>query len=71
MDGAIYATPVFWLASMLILYFTSGRYGAWMHIFRLGIMVYGTQPKLVGFLRNNGAQLILPVICLVANDIAF
>lgn len=68
----LYATPVFWLASMLILYFTSGRYGAWMHIFPTpGLWYMEPNQNWWAFLRNNGAQLILPVICLVANDIAF
>lgn len=68
----LYATPVFWLASMLIMYFTSDRYGSWMDIFPTpGLWQIGPEQSIWSFLRQNSVQFILPVICLVANDIAF
>ncbi|MEZ4911832.1 MAG: ABC transporter permease [Saprospiraceae bacterium] len=68
----LYATPVFWLASMLIMYFTSDRYGTWMDIFPVPGL-WHTEPNQTfwSFLKVNSHQFILPVICLVANDIAF
>ena len=66
-----YAIPVFWLASMLIIYFTSDRFGSWFHIFPAPGLWYipEGQHVLTTFFQYSH-QLILPVICLVANDIA-
>ncbi len=68
----LYSMPVFWLASMLIIYFTSDAYGSWMDIFPPpGSWVIHED---MGFLEKAGhfsSQLVLPVICLVANDIAY
>lgn len=68
----LYAIPVFWLASLLIVYFTSDRYAAWMDIFPApGIWVGRDGEGVLSQIVHNADQLILPVICLVANDIAF
>ncbi len=67
----LYAMPVFWFASLLIIYFTSGRYGAWMNIFPTPGIWY--IPEGQGFFTSVymfSSQLVLPVICLIANDIA-
>jgi len=68
----LYAIPVFWLASMLIIFCTTDQYGWWLHIFPS----VGTWYDVPGssFLQNlakHASQLILPVICMVANDFAF
>jgi len=67
----LYATPVFWLASLLIVFCTSDRYGAFLNIFPIPGTWY--IPDNQSFFRSFGqfsGQLVLPVICLVANDIA-
>lgn len=67
----LYAIPVFWLASLLIIYFTSDRYGYLFNIFPPPGLWYIPQGQsvIITLLRNSN-QLILPIICMVANDIA-
>lgn len=67
----LYATPVFWLASLLIVFCTSDRYGTFLNLFPTPGTWY--IPDHQSFFRSLGqlsGQLVLPVICLVANDIA-
>ncbi len=67
----LYAIPVFWLASVLIIYCTSDRYSTFLDIFPTPGNWYLTPGQ--SFLKSvlqYGYQLILPVICLAANDIA-
>jgi peptide/nickel transport system permease protein len=67
----LYSTPVFWLASLFIIFCTSDRYSTFLHIFPIPGSWY--IPNGQGFFRTLAqfsGQLVLPVICLVANDIA-
>jgi peptide/nickel transport system permease protein len=67
----LYATPVFWLASLLIVFCTSDRYSTFLNIFPTPGTWY--IPDNQSFFRSMGlfsGQLVLPIICLVANDIA-
>jgi peptide/nickel transport system permease protein len=67
----LFAIPVFWLASMMIIYFTSARFGAWMDIFPApGNWYIMDNQSFLTTLTQYSSQLILPVICLAANDIA-
>lgn len=67
----LYSIPVFWLASLLILYTTSDRYGSWLHIFPApGIWYVPDDQSMWKTIIKNSQQLVLPVICMVANDIA-
>jgi peptide/nickel transport system permease protein len=68
----LYSMPVFWLASMLIIYFTSDTYGTWLNIFPPpGSWVMTEDMGLMEMVRRFSGQLVLPIICLVANDIAY
>ncbi len=67
----LYSMPVFWLASLLIVYFTSDQYGSWLHIFPLpGDWYIASGESFLTTMSNYAGQMILPVLCLVANDIA-
>jgi peptide/nickel transport system permease protein len=67
---ALYSIPVFWLASMLIIFFTTSDYG--MKIFDIsGIYNFDGSTDFLSALVRNADHLILPVICLVLNDIAY
>lgn len=68
----LYSMPVFWLASMLIIYFTSEAYGSWLDIFPPpGSWIVHDDMGFWEQVHLFSAQLVLPVICLVANDIAY
>jgi peptide/nickel transport system permease protein len=67
----LYSIPVFWLASLLIIYFTSAQYGSWMNIFSTpGSWYVPHGQSMAESLRQYSSQLVLPIICLVANDIS-
>ncbi|MBK8515036.1 MAG: ABC transporter permease [Saprospiraceae bacterium] len=67
----LYSVPVFWLASMMIIYFTSERFGTWMDIFPApGNWFFADHLSFFQTVANYSGQLILPVLCLAANDIA-
>mgnify|MGYP001339376527 CR=1 FL=1 len=67
---ALYSIPVFWLASMLIIFFTTSDYG--MKVFDIsGIYNFDGSKDFLSALVRNADHLILPVICLVLNDIAY
>lgn len=68
----LYAIPVFWLATMLIIFCTSDQYAAWLNIFpAVGTWYDGGQDGFFALIFRHGKQLILPVLCIVANDFAF
>ena len=68
---ALYSVPVFWLASMLIVFFTLETGTEWYRIFPVpGTWHTAEGAGLITFLFQNAGQLALPLICLVANDIA-
>jgi len=68
----LYSIPTFWLATMLIFYFTGTNYGGIFKVFPTpGLWsISGDKPFLIEVFSQY-EQLILPVICLVANDVAF
>lgn len=67
----LYSMPVFWLASLMIVYFTSDRYGSVFNIFPTpGTWFIPEGQMLWTTIGNFAGQLVLPVICLAANDIA-
>lgn len=67
----MYAIPVFWLASMLIIYCTSNRFSSLLDIFPTpGNWYLAPDQSFFKSALQYGYQLILPVICLAANDIA-
>lgn len=68
----LYAIPVFWLATMLIIFCTSDQYASWLNIFpAVGTWYNDGQDGFFATVFRHGKQLILPVLCIVANDFAF
>ena len=68
----LYTMPVFWLASLLILYFTTPDYKSWMNIFPLpGLWLLPEGSSFFASIHHFAKYLILPVLCLAANDIAY
>ncbi|MBK9255198.1 MAG: ABC transporter permease [Saprospiraceae bacterium] len=67
---AFYSMPVFWLASMLIIFFATSDYN--MKIFSgIGNWYVTGEMSYFKTLSQYSGQLVLPVLCLVLNDIAF
>ena len=67
----IYSIPLFWLATMLVVFLTTDDYGSWTNIFpSVGIDIFpgkGTGYHII----NNLPKLFLPVFCLVIHSLAY
>ncbi len=68
---ALYATPLFWLATVLLVFFTTDDYGHWTNIFPtvgVNIVEHGGSFRM---LMENTPRLILPVICMSLSSMAY
>ncbi len=69
---AVFSVPIFWMATILIVYFTTDTYSKWLDIFPSPASFYSeTQTGLLGLLGKYFGRLILPVICISLKDIAY
>ena len=68
----IYTMPVFWTATLLIIFFTTKRYGSWMDIFPSAGIKYWYADKSIGEqILLNASQLVLPIICITMPSLAY
>lgn len=66
----IFSMPVFWIATLMIVFFTTDEYGKWMNIFpSVGIWSYADH--FLKMISLNWSKLILPLIVLVISDVAY
>ena len=67
-----YAIPVFWLATVLIVFFTTSTYGEWTNLFPsiASFLVIEDGNVLATFFRRIG-YFILPIFCLLMPSLAF
>ncbi len=69
---AFFAVPKFWLATLMIIFFTTSEYGAWTNIFpSVGIWYSSGDQGFLSMLSNSWNKLILPVLMLVIPDVAY
>lgn len=69
---AVYSVPVFWMATLLIVYFTTDTYSKWLDVFPSPASFYSeSETGLFGLLSKYFGRLILPVICISLKDIAY
>lgn len=65
-----YSIPKFWLATLMIIFFTTSEYGSWTNIFP----IVGDWPRLTGLfdlILDSGYKLVLPVLIIVIPDVAY
>lgn len=67
---ALYATPVFWMATLFIVFFTSPDFGRWTNIFPNPIFSPESNSGFWDQFINNGKLLILPIICMTLTSLA-
>lgn len=68
----IYAMPLFWFSTLMVVFFTTAQYGNWTNIFPgVGISPYSGDLSTLGRITSNSKQLILPIFCIVLNSIAY
>lgn len=66
-----YSMPLFWFATLMILFFTSNQFGSWTNIFpSVGIDVFPGKSTFQQILLNF-EKLILPIFCLVVHSLAY
>ncbi|MDG1717953.1 MAG: ABC transporter permease [Saprospiraceae bacterium] len=69
---AVYSVPVFWMATLLIVYFTTDTYSKWLDLFPSPASFYSeSETGLFSLLSKYFGRLILPVICISLKDIAY
>ncbi len=67
-----YAMPLFWLATMAIVFLTTDDYGSWTHIFpSIGIRYWELGGSLWSDIGVYGRQLILPLFCMVLASLSY
>lgn len=68
----IYTMPVFWTATMFLVFFTTKRYGNWMDIFPTpGIKYWYADESILRQIWLSASQLILPIICITIPSLAY
>lgn len=68
---AIYSIPIFWMATMAVIYFTTDDYGSWTNIFAsVGINIHPGRSTIYQILHNI-PKLILPILCLTLHSLAY
>ena len=69
---SLYSLPTFWIATLLVVFFTTPEYGRWTDIFpSIGL---GSLPQSAPFwdrFWESASHLILPIICLTYRSLAF
>ncbi len=69
---AIYALPLFWLATLMIVFFTTDHYGSWTNVFpSIGIKPWMLGDSAIANLGVYAKQLILPVFCLLLANMSY
>lgn len=68
----IYAMPLFWLGTVMVVFFTTDQYGSWTNIFpSVGIDPFSGSGSTFSNIIHNSRQLILPIFCLVIHSTAY
>ncbi|MBX2814764.1 MAG: ABC transporter permease [Saprospiraceae bacterium] len=70
--NVLYALPVFWMGTLLVVFFSTGEYGQWTNIFpAVGIWEGEAGLGFGQMLRYNGNQLIIPILVLSSSTMAY
>jgi len=68
----LFSIPKFWMATMLIVFFTTAEYGGWTNIFpSVGIWSGRSGDSVLSMIWQSKTQLILPVLVVIIPDIAY
>lgn len=69
---SIYSVPIFWMATLLIVYFTTDTYSKWLDIFPSPASFYSeNNTGMIELMGKYFNRLILPVICISLKDVAY
>ncbi|MEM9547495.1 MAG: ABC transporter permease [Bacteroidota bacterium] len=69
---SFFAIPKFWLATLMIIFFTTAEYGSWTNIFpSVGRWYTDGAEGFLSMISKSWTQLILPLIILTIPDVAY
>ncbi len=70
---ALYAMPLFWIATMMVVFFTTDEYGSWTNIFpSVGVeLMIGQEYSFWDQLALNAKRLLLPILCMSVHSLAY
>jgi len=69
---SVYSVPIFWMATILIVYFTTDTYSEWLNILPSPASFYSeNNTSIFGLMGKYFYRLLLPVICLSLKDVAY
>lgn len=67
----VYSVPVFWLATLLVIFCTTDEYGSWLHWFPSVGVKSGYYESFISRLWYSLSHLILPILCLCLHSMAY
>lgn len=68
----LYSIPLFWFASLMVVFFTTPEYGAWTDIFpSIGIKYWLISESFWVQFTESFKQLILPILCLTITSLPY
>ena len=68
----LYAIPLFWLCTMMVVFFTTSEYGTWTNLFpSVGIRPSFSNQSFITQLTTQFGQLLLPIFCIVIHAMAY
>ncbi len=68
----LYSLPSFWIATMLVVFFTTPEYGSWTDLFpSIGLGDLPSDAPFWSRFWETASHLILPVLCISYNSLAF
>ena len=68
----LYSTPLFWLSTVAVIFFTTDEYGTWTNLFpSIGLRPIFKELTFFEELSRNMKQLILPIICSIIGGVSY
>ncbi len=68
----IYSIPTFWLATILVVFFTNSNYSPYLNIFpSIGVDIKSIGKTNFEYLVSNWTKLILPIFCLTFHSMSY
>jgi peptide/nickel transport system permease protein len=67
----IYSIPLFWLATMMIVFFTTEEFGSWTNLFPSVGLFYSGDGSVLSTMARHSKLLILPIFCISIHSLAY
>lgn len=68
----IYSIPTFWLATILVVFFTNSNYSSYLNIFpSIGVDINSIGKTNLSYMMSNWTKMILPIFCLSFHALSY